>query len=56
MYKEGKVYIPKDNRLRVEIIWLHHDTPVGEHGGQWKTVELVTCNFWWLGVMTWQNG
>ena len=56
MYKEGKVYIPKDNRLRVEIIWLHYDTPVGEHGGQWKTVELVTCNFWWLGVMTWQNG
>jgi len=50
MYKEGKVYIPKDNILRVEIIRLHHDTPVGGHGGQWKIVELVTRNFWWPGV------
>jgi len=50
MYKEGKVYVPKDNRLRAEIIRLHHDTPVGGHGGQWKTVELVTQNFWWPGI------
>jgi len=34
MYKEGKVYVPKDSKLRVEIIRLHHNTPVGEHGGQ----------------------
>jgi len=47
MYKERKVYISKDNKLRAEIIRLHHDTPVGGHGGQWKTVELVTQNFWW---------
>jgi len=50
MYKEGKVYVPKDDKLRAEIIRLHHDTLVGGHGGQWKTVELVTRNFWWLGV------
>jgi len=42
MYKEGKVYIPKDNILRAEIIRLHHDILVGGYGGQWKTVELVT--------------
>jgi len=46
MYKEEKVYVPKDDKLRVEIIRLHHDMPVGEHRGQWKTVELVTQNFW----------
>ena len=50
MYKEGKVYVPKDNRLQAEIIRLQYDTPVGGHGGQWKTVELVTQNFWWPGV------
>jgi len=49
MYKEGKVYVPKDEKLRVEIVRLHHDTPIGGHGGQWKTVELVTHNFWWPG-------
>jgi len=30
--KEGRVYIPKDENLRVEIIWLHHDTPIAGHG------------------------
>jgi len=50
MYKEGKVYVPKDKKLWAEIIRLHHNTPVGGYGGQWKTVELVTRNFWWPGV------
>ena len=46
MYKEGKVYVPKDDKLQAEIIRLHHDTPVAGHGGQWKMVELATRNFW----------
>jgi len=50
MYKEGKVYVPKDNKLRAEIIRLHHNMLVGGHRGQWKTVELVTQNFWWPGI------
>ena len=50
MYKERKVYVSKDNILRVKIIRLHHDTPVGGHGGQQKIVELVIRNFWWPGV------
>jgi len=48
--KEGKVYVPKDKKLRAEVIRLHHDMPVGGHGGQWKTAELVTRNFWWPEV------
>jgi len=51
MYKERKVYVPKDEKLRAEIIRLHHDTLIGGHGGQWKMVELVTHNFWWPEVM-----
>jgi len=34
MYKERKVYVPKDDRLRAEIIRLHHDMLVGGHEGQ----------------------
>ena len=48
--KEGKVYVLKDEELRTEIIWLHHDVPMAGHGGKWKTVELVTRNYWWPGV------
>ena len=32
--------------LRVEIIRLHHSTPVEGHRGQQKIVELVIKNFW----------
>jgi len=46
MYKEKKVYVPKDEKLRAEIIRLHHDMPIEGHRGQWKMVELVTRNFW----------
>jgi len=34
MYKEGKVYMPKDEKLRAEIIRLHHNTLIGGYGGQ----------------------
>jgi len=46
MLKKGKVYIPRDKRLRAEVIRLYHDMSVGGHGGQWKTAELVMRNFW----------
>ena len=29
--KEGKIYVPKDVELRVEIIQLHYDMPVAGH-------------------------
>ena len=48
--KEGKVYVLKDEELRAEVIQLHHDVLAAGHGGRWKTVELVTRNYWWPGV------
>ena len=30
--KEGKVYVPRDKELRVEVIRLHHDVLAAEHG------------------------
>ena len=40
--KEGKIYVPKDEELRAEVVQLHHDVPAAGHGGRWKTVELIT--------------
>ena len=48
--KEGKIYVPKDEELRTEIIQLYHDVPAVGHRRKWKTVELVTRNYWQLGV------
>jgi len=27
-----------------------HDSPITGHLGQWKTTNLVACNFWWPGM------
>ena len=43
--KKGKVYILKDEKLRAEVIRLHHDVPALGHGERWKTVELVMRNY-----------
>ena len=47
--KEGKIYMPEGD-LRREIIQLHHNTPLGGHGGRWKTTELISRNYWWPEV------
>ncbi|PIL26327.1 hypothetical protein GSI_12083 [Ganoderma sinense ZZ0214-1] len=47
----GRVYVPKDDALRAEIVRIHHDLPPAGHPGQAKTVELVTQNYWWPGMV-----
>ena len=46
----GKVYVPKDSDLRRQIVNLHHDSQVTGHAGRWKTLELVSRNYWWPGM------
>jgi transposase InsO family protein len=43
----GKIYVPNDMDLRRRIVALHHDSPLAGHAGRWKTVELVSRNYWW---------
>ena len=50
MLKEKKVYVLKNEELKVEVIWLHYNVLAAEHEGRWKIVELVTRNYWWPGV------
>jgi len=40
-----KVYVPKDEKLRVEIIQLYYDVLVAGHEGRWKITELVTRKY-----------
>ena len=42
--KERKVYVPKDEELRAEVIQLHHDVPVAGHGGV-SDKELLVAGY-----------
>jgi len=43
----GKIYIPRSSDLRKQIVALCHDTQIAGHPGCWKTLELVSQNYWW---------
>ena len=45
------IYVPKNKELRMEVIQLYYNVPVAEHEDGWKTIELVTRNYQWPGVM-----
>jgi RNase H-like domain found in reverse transcriptase/Reverse transcriptase (RNA-dependent DNA polymerase)/Integrase zinc binding domain/Chromo (CHRromatin Organisation MOdifier) domain len=47
---QGRVYVPKEKRLREEIIKFHHDSYMAGHPGRYKTAELVLRNYWWPGL------
>ena len=32
-------------KLRVEMIWLHHNALVARHGEKWKTTKLIMRNY-----------
>jgi len=46
MLKEGKVYVPKNEKLRIEIIWLHHNVLAAGDEEKWKITESLMRNYW----------
>jgi hypothetical protein len=46
----GKVYVPPDLDLRRRVVTAHHDSLIAGHPGRWRTLELVSRNYWWPGI------
>jgi hypothetical protein len=41
------IYVPMILNLQCRIVEQHHDSKIGGHGGHWKTLELISQNYWW---------
>ena len=50
MLKKEKMYMSKDEVLRMAIIQLYHDILVAGYRERWKMMELVTRNYYWPEV------
>ena len=46
LYYRGKVYVPI-SELHCQILALCHDSKLAGHPGRWKTLKLVSRNYWW---------
>jgi len=44
---QGKIYVPRSLDLHRQIVALCHDTQIAGHPGRWKTLELMSRNYWW---------
>jgi len=44
---QGKIYVPQSLDLHRQIVALCHDTHIAGHPRYWKTLELVSQNYWW---------
>jgi len=47
LYFQGKIYVPDTSDIRRRIVMLSHDSRLACHSGRWKTLELVSRNYWW---------
>ncbi|HWN07996.1 MAG TPA: reverse transcriptase domain-containing protein [Pyrinomonadaceae bacterium] len=47
LYYRGKIYVPNTSDLRRRILSLCHDSKIAGHPGRFKTLELVSRNYWW---------
>lgn len=45
-----RIYVPKHNSLRQDLLMMYHDAPMAGHPGQAKMRELITRDYWWPGV------
>src|SRR5437588_81945 len=49
MLYKGLVYVPNKETLKRKIVQQFHDNLMG-HPGQWKTLELITREYYWPGM------
>jgi hypothetical protein len=47
LFFRDRIYVPRDPELRRHIVEQHHDSRLTGHPGRWKTLELVSRNYWW---------
>jgi hypothetical protein len=50
LFYKDQAYVPA--HLCHHILTLHHDHPTAGHPRQFKTEELVKCDYWWPGMGT----
>jgi len=48
--KEEKMYVLKNEELRLEVIQLYYNILIARHEDRWKTIKLVMRNYWWSEV------
>src|SRR5271170_5502881 len=52
---DGRLYIPADDRIKVEILQERHDAKTAGHLGQERSLELLTRDYYWPRIRQFVN-
>ena len=55
LLRNGLVYVPQDNTIKLDILHRHHDAVTAGHQGEAKTLELITRNYTWPRIRQFVN-
>ncbi|KAF8753823.1 hypothetical protein RHS01_06832 [Rhizoctonia solani] len=50
LWYRGKLVVPDSEALKEQLLKEFHDSPLAGHPGQQRTLELLSCNYWWPGM------
>jgi len=50
LWYQGKIWIAKDEGIRITLFAKHHEPPQAGHGGTAKTPELINGRYYWTKI------
>ncbi|QRW22888.1 Retrotransposable element Tf2 protein [Rhizoctonia solani] len=50
LWYRGKLVVPDSETTKDRLLREFHDSPLAGHPGQQRTLELLSCNYWWPGM------
>ncbi|KAF8749944.1 hypothetical protein RHS01_09713 [Rhizoctonia solani] len=50
LWYRGKLVVPDSETLKEQLLKEFHDSLLAGHLGQQRTLELLSCNYWWPGM------
>jgi len=51
VYYRDRLLVPEDEKLRLRLLQLSHDTPIAGHPGRVKTYEILSRHYYWPGMI-----
>ncbi|KAF8751163.1 hypothetical protein RHS01_08782 [Rhizoctonia solani] len=50
LWYRGKLVVPDSESTKDRLLREFHNSPLAGHPGQQRTLELLSCNYWWPGM------
>jgi hypothetical protein len=47
---QDKVFVPPNYKIKQKIMAKYHDSVLAGHPGRWKTLELISQNYYWVNM------